>query len=190
MRRAFLPLAFAAFGLFPGGLPAQQKLTASNFTDFLAGYEANIRPLEILYKQWTREDLPLRDDEDQRLSRRLTVDRGQTLSDLRRTARHVAANPQDLVLTATLVIRTEALADELFELSRIAYDHDREDLGAELAAFQVTMDRNKELLADYLLTLAAEKDERLRQLEREKEDLQHKLKEAEKRSGPTPGHLK
>jgi len=92
----------------------------------------------------------------------------------------LANKPEDLVLATTLVIRTEGLADDLFDLSQMAYDNDREELGNRLNALQITMEDNKELLADYLLALAAEKQNRLQQLEREVDELHRKLKEGVK----------
>jgi hypothetical protein len=46
------------------------------------------------------------------------------------------------------------------------------------------MEGNKELLADYLLALAAEKQNRLQQLEKEVDELHQKLKEGMKPTGP------
>ena len=92
----------------------------------------------------------------------------------------MAAKPEDLVLATTLVIRTESLADDLFDLSQVAYDNDREELGNKLNNLQVTMEDNKGLLADYLLALAADKQNRLQQLEKEVEDLHQKLRAEEK----------
>jgi hypothetical protein len=62
----------------------------------------------------------------------------------------------------------------------VAYDNDREELGNRLSNLQITMEDNKELLADYLLVLAAEKQTRLQQLEKEVDELHQKLKEAAK----------
>jgi hypothetical protein len=102
------------------------------------------------------------------------------LADLREIARQLAAQPRDVVLTAKVVFRTESLADDLFDLSQMAFDNDREELGKRLSDLQATMDHNKELLASYLLTLAAQMQERIGQLEREKVELERKLREAER----------
>jgi DNA anti-recombination protein RmuC len=106
------------------------------------------------------------------------------LTNLRRTARQFAAKPEDLVLAATVVIQTETLADNLYDLSQVAYDNDREELGSRLSILQVTMEENKELLANYLLALAAEKQDRLQQLEKEVDEMHQKLKEGVKQAGP------
>jgi hypothetical protein len=166
--------------LFPTSLLPQQKLTATNLPDFLARYGTNFGPLEAVFKDLTNEDLPLTDETGQPLARRPLADRLQSLANLRQTARQLAAKPEDLVLTTTLVIRTESLADDLFDLSQVAYDNDREELGNRLNTLQITMEDNKGLLADYLLALAAEKQNRLQQLEKEVDDLHQKLKEGAK----------
>jgi hypothetical protein len=184
MNRALIPLFMAWIAIFPTTLLPQQKLTATNLPDFLARYDTNFGPLEAVFKDLTNENLPLTDEAGQPLARRPMQDRLLALTNLRQTARQLAAKPEDLVLATTLVIRTESLADDLFDLSQVAYDNDREELGKQLSALQITMEENKELLADYLLALAAEKQTRLQQLEKEVDELHQKLKEGTKPTGP------
>jgi hypothetical protein len=176
MNRALIPLFMASIAIFPITLLPQQKLTATNLPDFLARYDTNFGPLQAVFKDLTNENLPLTDETGQPLARRPMEDRLLALTNLRQTARQLAAKPEDLVLAATLVIRTESMADDLFDLSQVAYDNDREELGKQLSALQVTMEENKELLSDYLLALAAEKQSRLQQLEKEVDELHQKLK--------------
>jgi hypothetical protein len=166
--------------ILPTTLVPQQKLTATNLPDFLARFDTNFGPLQEVFKDLTNEDLPLTDEAGQPLARRPLADRLVTLTNLRQTARQLAAKPEDLVLAATVVIRTESLADDLFDLSQVAYDNDREELGNRLSNLQITMEENKELLADYLLALAADKQTRLQQLEKEVDELHQKLKGAAK----------
>ncbi len=180
MKRALIPLFMASIAIFPTTLPAQQKLTATNLPDFLARYDTNFGPLEMVYKDLANENLPLTDETGQPLARRPFADRLLALTNLRQTARQLAAKPEDLVLACTVVIRTEILADDLFDLSQVAYDNDREELGSRLSTFHITMEENKELLADYLLVLAAGKQSRLQQLEKEVDELHQKLKEGAK----------
>jgi hypothetical protein len=180
MRRALIPLFMFSAMILPTTLVPQQKLTATNLPDFLARFDTNFGPLQEVFKDLTNEDLPLTDEAGQPLARRPLADRLATLTNLRQTARQLAAKPEDLVLAATLVFRTESLADDLFDLSQVAYDNDREELGNRLSNLQITMEDNKELLADYLLVLAAEKQTRLQQLEKEVDELHQKLKEAAK----------
>jgi hypothetical protein len=96
----------------------------------------------------------------------------------------LSTKPKDLVLATTVVTRTEILADHLFDLSQLAYDNDREDLGSRLSTLRITMEENKELLADYLLALAAEQQDRLQELEKEVDELHQKLEESMKPAGP------
>jgi uncharacterized coiled-coil protein SlyX len=182
---AALPFAFCVLLIFPSASLAQQKLAAANLSDFLAKYDTNFGPLETVFKELNHEDLPLRDEAGQPLARRPIEDRLAALSPLRQTARQFAAKPEDLVLATTIVIQTESLADDLFDLSQVAYDNDREELGNRLSTLEITMEQNKQLLADYLLTLAAEKQDRLQQLEKEVDELHRKLKEGT--TQPTPG---
>jgi hypothetical protein len=180
MKKALILLLMVSAAIFPATLVAQQKLTATNLPDFLARYDTNFGPLQAVFKDLTNENLPLNDETGQPMARRPMEDRLLALTNLRQTARQLAAKPDDLVLAATLVIRTESMADDLFDLSQVAYDNDREELGKQLGALQITMEENKELLADYLLALAAEKQSRLQQLEKEVDELHQKLKEGKK----------
>ena len=184
MKRALVPLFMASIVIFPITLLPQQKLTATNLPDFLARYDTNFGPLQAVFNDLKNENLPLTDETGQPLARRPLADRILALANLRQTARQFAVKPEDLVLASTVVIRTEILADDLFDLAQLAYDNDREDLANRLGALQTTMEENKELLADYLLALAAEKQNRLEQLEKEVDELHQKLKEGMKPAAP------
>ena len=186
MKRALILFFTASIAIFPTTLRPQQKLTSTNLPDFLARYDTNFGPLEEVFKDLANENLPLTDEAGQPLARRPFADRLLAVTNLRQTARQLAQKPEDLVLATTLVIRTEILADDLFDLSQVAYDNDREELGNRLNILQITMEENKELLADYLLALAAEKQNRLQQLEKEVDELHQKLKEGMKQAGPGP----
>jgi hypothetical protein len=180
MKRALILFFMASIAIFPTTLLPQQKLTAINLPDFLARYDTNFGPLEVVYKDLANENLPLTDETGQPLARRPFADRLLAVTNLRQSARQFAANPGDLVLACTVVIRTEILADDLFDLSQVAYDNDREELGSRLGTLHITMEENKDMLADYLLALAAEKQNRLQQLEKEVDELHRKLKEGVK----------
>jgi hypothetical protein len=182
---AALSLAFCLLPLLHSTSFAQQKLDATNLSDFLAKYDTNFGPLEAVYKELTNEDLPLRDEAGQPLARRPIEDRLAALTTLRQTARQFAAKPEDLVLATTIVIQTESLADDLFDLSQVAYDNDREELGNRLSTLEITMEQNKQLLADYLLSLAAQKQDRLQQLEKEVDELHRKLKVGTTQGAPS-----
>jgi hypothetical protein len=180
MKRALIPLFMASLAIFPTTLLPQQKLTVTNLPDFLARYDTNFGPLEVVYKDLANENLPLTDETGQPLARRPFADRLLAVTNLRQAARQLAAKPEDLVLACTVVIRTEILADDLFDLSQVAYDNDHEELGSRLSTLHITMQENKDLLADYLLALSAAKQNRLQQLEKEVDELHQKLKEGAK----------
>lgn len=186
MGRAFLFFALGAWALIPGILSAQEKLTSSSLSEFLARFDQNLGPVDGAYDELINANLPLRNEEGQPLVRRPIEERRRSLAELRAIARQLTAQPQDLVLTAKLVLRTEGLADDLFDLSQMAYDNDREVLGKRLTDLQTTVDHNKELLAGYLLTLAAQKQERIEQLERENKELERRLRQAERAAETRP----
>ncbi len=178
MRKTPLFVVAAVFSL-PWGLSAQgDNLTASNLSEFLMRFEESLSRADQAYEELTSENLPLLDEAGQPLSRRHIDDRRQTLANLGQTARQFAANPQDLVLTTTLLIQTEVLADDFFDLSQIAYDNDREELAKHLTDLETSMAHNKDLLETYTLSLSATKQDRIQELEKENRDLQQKLKEA------------
>ncbi len=182
MRKTPLFILAAMFAL-PWRLWAQgENLTASNLSEFLARYQESLTRADQAYEELMSENLPLLDEAGQPLSRRHIDDRRQTLANLGQTARQFAANPEDLVLTTTLLIQTEVLADDLYDLSQIAYDNDREELAKNLSDLETTMAHNKDLLETYTLSLAAAKQERIQELEKENRDLQQKLKETAARA--------
>ena len=181
MRNCLVIFALVVCTLLPVSLAAQESLTPANLPDFIAAYDKNFEPIETLYSELINEQLPLRDEQGQPLGRRPLEDRRQALSDLREVADQFARSPQDLVLSARLVLRTESLADDLFDLSQIAYDNDREELARRLADLQTTMDHDREALASYLLDLAGQNQERLKELEKENAELQAKLKTVERK---------
>lgn len=167
---------------FPSVRRAQDEtLTASTLPEFLARYEQNLGPLDQAYEELTNENVPLRDETGQPLGRRHIEDRRQALAGLRQTVHQLASSPSDLVLTTTLFAQTEALVDDLFDLSQICYDNDREELGKLFSDLETTIDRNNDLVESYALKLATAKQDRLQELEKENRDLQQKLKEAAER---------
>ncbi len=181
MRHVLVSLVVAACLLLPAGLAAQERLTPESLPKFLAAYDRNFEPIVTLYTELIEEQLPLRDERGEPLGRRPLEDRRAGLSETREAARQLGRTPQDLVLTTRLVLRTESLADDLFDLSQIAYDNDREEQGRRLSDLQATMDQNKEALASYLLDLAGQQHARIQELEKANAELQARLKEAEKK---------
>lgn len=187
MRKSLLVLLLAAWGCSALGARGQnQTPTAFDLDEFLSRYESGLKPLDQLYAELANESLPLRDEAGLPLARRHIEDRRQALNDLRASASQLAANPQDLVLATRMFVQGEAMADDLFGLSQVAYDNSREELGRQFADLLRIIDRHNLLLESYVLRVAAEKETRLRELEKENQELRQKLREAAEPSKPKP----
>jgi hypothetical protein len=186
MRWACLVSMLLFLALWPAGSAGQERPTAAELPDFLSRFSENFGLIEAAYTELGNEHIPLKEEEGESLGRRSSEDWHEILTELRQTTRGLAADPQDLVLAAKLVLETESLADDLFDLSQIAYDNDREELAQHLSDLQLTMDNNKDLLASYLLDLAASKQERLKQLEQENARLESQLKQSPKPAKEQP----
>jgi hypothetical protein len=177
MRQTGLLLLSLAFLVCPH-LAAQEQAPSFDIQEFLARHEDGLTPLNRVYDEIANENLPLRDEMGQTLTRRHIEDRRQALQELRGTIRQLRTNPRDLVLTTRLFLETEALVDDLFDLSQIAYDNDREDLGKRFSDLRQIFERHNQLIEAYTLRLAGEKEEEIRELERQNQALREKLKEA------------
>ncbi len=179
MRLSFLPVLLIAFGCIPFDLHAQEmSVPPPDLREFLERYTHGLQPLDKLYAELKDEDVSMLDERGQPLARRHIEDRQRVLDGLRKSVRELASSPQDLVLAIRLVLQSEALADELFDLSQVAYDNNREELGKRLAEHLSLMEHHNALLESYLLSLASERQERIRVLEDENGELRKKLREA------------
>ncbi len=179
MRQALVLFLFIAGACFHS-VAQSDELTPSSLPDFLSDYERSLIPLDAAYADLANETLAPLDEKGQPLGHRPIENRRQAIADLRQTLHRLTANPQDLLLTTTLFIQTETMADDLFDLSQIAYDNDREELGKRLSDLMTALDRYRDGIESYMLSLARDAQERLGRLERENRDLQQKLKEAAK----------
>ncbi len=179
--RKILLFALAATAFLPSLSAQADNLTASNLAEFLARYEVSLNPVNQAFADLESEKLALRDESGEPLGRHHIEDCRQVVVSLRQMIRQLTANPEDLVSTITLFIQTEALADDLFDLSQIAYDNDREELGKRFSDLQIALDHREDLIQKHALQLAAAKQDRLKQLEGENRDLQQKLKDAAER---------
>jgi hypothetical protein len=79
----------------------------------------------------------------------------------------LAVKPDDLVLTMKFLSHTERLADDVYDLSQIAYDSDREELGKQFTDLLTVLDRDQDQIQAYALTLAAAKQHRIQTIEQE-----------------------
>jgi len=188
MRRAFL---FVLILLLPcSGILKAQDATAPpvDLAEFLARYEDGLRVLDRAFEELAVESLPLRNEWGQPLARRRIDDRRRALDELRETIRELRASPQDLVLATRLLIQSESLVDDLFDLSQIAYDNDSEELGKRLAALMRTADDHNDVVESYALGLAERQQARLRQLQEENRKLLRKSSEVRADPVSSPGH--
>jgi hypothetical protein len=180
MRKALILLALAPLAC-SSVLQAQQPgPTREDVQEFLARDRDALQPLQKVYDGLAEENLPLEDERGQSLTRRNIEDRRRSLRELLATIDGLASAPQDLVLATRLLLQTEALTDDLFDLSQAAYDWDREELGKQLHDLETVVDRHSAWIESYVLSLAADRQARLRELEKENEDLKKKLSELPK----------
>jgi hypothetical protein len=171
MRRAF-PFILILFLLSSWSLQAQDAAAPPvDLAEFLARYEDSLRVLDQAYEEFSAQNLPLRNEWGQPLARRRIGDRRRALEDLRATLHQLRADPQDLVLTTRLLIQSESLVDDLFDLSQIAFDNDSEELGKRLSGLMRTADDYNQIVESYALELAEKQQARLRQLQDENQRL-------------------
>lgn len=179
MPLSFLPVLILACCTTPFDLGAREiKVPPPSLPEFLKRYSQGLQPLDKLYLELKDEDFSMLDELGQPLARRRIEDRQKALDELRKSVQELASAPQDLVLAIRLFLQSESLADDLFDLSQIAYDNNREELGKRLADLVSTTDHHNGLLEAYVLDLAAGMQERLRILEYENEELRKKLRDA------------
>jgi hypothetical protein len=191
MRKSLFVFLLVALGWNASWAEAQNKGPATfDLSEFLKRHESSLKQLGQLYGELANENLPMRDETGQPLARRPIEDRQQALNGLVTTVHQLAANPQDMVSATKLLVQSEALADDLYDLIQVAYDNNREELGRQLAELLRVMDRHNALIESYALNLAAEKETRLRELEKENQELRLKLREATEpvKSKTTPQH--
>lgn len=149
------------------------QLTASSLPAFRVSLEQSINQTDAAFKDLEDAKLPLLDEAGQTLGRRKIKDRRQVLVDIRETMKDFTRNPQDLVVVMTLSDQTEELADEVYDLSQIAYDNDREELAQNLTELLNKLNQDANLIASYAVDLATHQQQHVRQLEKEN----HKLRE-------------
>jgi hypothetical protein len=143
-----------------------EKLTASNLPEFLVRFRRDVKQANLDLSHLSDAKLPLLDESGHPLGRRRVKDRRQTLIDLQSTLKDFERQPRSLVVTLTLSDQTEELADEVYDLSQIAYDNDREELAMEFTDLLKALNDDANLLQAYALNLAAQKERELRQLQK------------------------
>jgi hypothetical protein len=153
-----------------------ETLSAVTLPQFLMEYEKTLNSVGEVFSDLEKEKLPLLDETGHPLGRRNIQGRSRDLMELRPETERLAAKPDDLVLTMKFLNHTERMADDVYDLSQIAYDNDQEELGKRLTDLLATLDRDQDAIELYALDLAVKKQQRLETLEREKREAPEKTK--------------
>lgn len=165
-----LIVPLAAAGLFARGPQGPQgkidNLTLSNLPSFLKTFNADVNQVNEVFEHLARASMPMFDAKGQTLGRRKIKDRQQTVVDLKKTLDDFERRPDNLVVTMTLSAQTEELADELYDLTEIAYDNDQEETALDLTRLLGDFNDDAGLIQAYALNLAAEKEGKLSRLEK------------------------
>lgn len=186
MRKALIVLAMILTCLPQAWSTEETPRKGADLIAFLETCQKILQPLDAVYEDLESENLPLMDESGQPLGHRPLENRRQALAELRHTVEQLHAEPENLVLVTTLFIEFESLTDDLYDLSQIAYDNDREDLGRRLAELVSQLDAQRDTIESYTLSLAAEKESRLQQLEDENQNLHFELERVKKERGARP----
>jgi vacuolar-type H+-ATPase subunit I/STV1 len=181
----FLPMLLA---LSSPAWGADEKSAHPNPPAFLGAYKDDLKPLDALYEDLESENLPLLDETGQPVGHRPLENRRQALAELRNTLDQLRQDPENLVSVTETFIQTESLSDDLYDLSQIAYDNDREDLGRWLAELVSRLDEERGDLESYARALAARKEFRIHELESENERLRENLKQIMGRESAQSSH--
>jgi hypothetical protein len=181
MRIPFLLLAAAALAVSPAWGAQENSSAATGVPDLAARLEKCVEPLDGVFDDIENENLPLTNESGEPLGHRPLENRRQALTELRQTLEKVRAEPASLKWAATLLIQSESLSDDLYGLSQIAYDNDREEMGRRLSEVVNSLDAERDSIESLTLSLADEKEDRIRRLEAENGALRRQLKRATER---------
>jgi hypothetical protein len=178
MRKTLLVISGFLVCFAPAWSAQKESPTAQNVPEFVARYPKILEPLDAVYENLESENLPLLDDSGRPVGRHPIEDRRKALAELRDTLNKLRAEPRNLTLVTKFFIQSESLTDDLYDLSQIAYDNDREELGKQLADLVARLDAEGDSIESYALALAQEKEDRIKQLEAENANLREQLKQA------------
>jgi DNA anti-recombination protein RmuC len=187
MRKTLWALAALFLCLSQARGAEKTTLTAESMPEFVARYQKLLQPLDAIYENLESENLPLRDETAQPIGHHPLENRRQALSELRDTLAKLGADPRNLTLVTTFFIQSESLSDDLYDLTQIAYDNDREELGKQLSDVVARVDAQRDAVESYTLALAQEKEDRIQQLEAENASLRQELKKGAPPARPGPG---
>lgn len=181
MRTLVLFLAAVVVVCPPRASAQEDNSTAESVTAQLERYEKTLEPLDAVMEDLEGENLPMTNESGEPLGHRPIENRRQALAELRQTIAQLRGQPDDLKGVVTLLVQSEALSDELFELVQVAYDNDREELGRRISDVVAAIDAQQESVQALVMTLADEKETRIKKLEAENETLRKELKQAKEK---------
>ncbi len=178
MRQLLLFLSAAAVCLCPAWGAQESASEEPDVTGVTARYEESLKPLDAIFEDLENENLPLKDESGEAIGHRPLENRRQALEELRQTLEKLRMDPTSLKWAMTLLIQSESLSDDLYDLAQIAYDNDREELGKRLSEVVGALDAHQDSIEALALSLADAKEIRIRKLEDENASLRQQLKEA------------
>jgi ABC-type phosphate transport system auxiliary subunit len=178
MRKTILVISGFLLCFAPAWGAQKGTSVAEETPEFLARYCKLLEPLDTVYENLETENLPLLDDSGQPVGRHPIENRREALAELRDTLNKLRPEPRNLTLATKLFVQSESLTDDLYDLSQIAYDNDREELGKQLSNLVARLDAERDSIESYTLVLAQEKEARIRRLEAENANLRQQLKQA------------
>jgi len=164
-----------------------QELTSATLPKFLKEYARTVSSVAETFNQLEKEKLPLFDQSGHALGRRTIKDRSKELVEIRSDIDRLAAKPDDLVLTMKFLNHTERLADDVYDVSQIAYDNDREEMGKQLTDLLSTLDRDQDQIEAYAVKLAAAEQHRIQSLEQENRHLKAQSEKSNNETQADPG---
>lgn len=158
------------------GLQGQdQPLTATSLPRVLGDYQQTLQQVDAAFTEILSEKMPLLDDSGRPVGRHNIEDRHKEVAAMREIAKQLTASPQDLVVTLRLADGTEKLGDDVYDLSQMAFNSDREELANRLARLLPAVDLVQDALGSYAVSLADGKQKRIVELELEVQELRQKL---------------
>jgi hypothetical protein len=187
MRRTLMVISGFLLCFAPARGAQKETSTADSTPEFVARYPKLLEPLDAVYKDLESENLPLLDESGQPVGRHPIENRREALAELRDTLNKLCAEPRNLTLVTKFFIQSESLTDDLYDLSQIAYDNDREELGKQLSDLVARLDAEGDPIESYTLALAQEKEDRIRQLEAENANMRQQLKQVSPAPEASPG---
>jgi len=162
--------------IFAVSLPIRaESFTPAKLRQFLSQYDKNLDAVASGYNQILNQNLPLRGPEGSIIGRLPLERRRSRLAELRQTIRKLGMHPNNLVLAITLQNQSEALLDDVEDVSQIAFDNDYEEAGLRLSRLQIPLGHDQQIIERYTYQLARAAQMSLKKFRSERRESQHGL---------------